>query len=306
MTVFRLLAERPRLAALLGATCIAFSGVFYRYANVEPATATLFRCLYGLPILVAVAWYEHRRYGGLPRRSVVLAIVAGVFFAGDLTFWHHAIEAVGAGLATVLGNLQVLVVGLLAWMLFGERPSRAVLLALPVVLVGVFLISGVVDASAYGENPPLGVVLGLLTALCYGAYLLVIRRAGDPRRTAGPVAFSTLSTAVAAGLVGAPLGELSFPASAESHAWLLVYGVTSQSVGYLLISLSLPRLPAVLTSIILLAQPVMTVGLGIVLLGEAPSFAQVLGVGLVIGGIAVATVPLERIRTAIATGLALK
>ena len=51
-------------------------------------------------------------------------------------FWHHAIEAVGAGLATVLGNLQVIIVGFFAWLILGERPSRATLLALPVVLGG--------------------------------------------------------------------------------------------------------------------------------------------------------------------------
>ena len=56
-----------------------------------------------------------------------------------------------------------------------------------------------------------------------------------------------------------------------------------------MISLSLPRLPAVLTSIILLAQPVATVGLSMALLAEAPSAAQLAGVALVIGGIAVAT-----------------
>ena len=301
MRLFGLLAARPRLCALLGATCIAFSGVFYRYADVSPSTATLFRCLYGLPILAAVAWYEHRRYGGLPRRSVGLALVAGAFFAGDLTFWHHAIEAVGVGLATVLGNLQVLVVGLLAWILFGERPSRAVMVALPVVLFGVVLISGVVDAQAYGANPPLGVVLGLLTAVCYAGYLLVIRRAGEPTRTAGPVAVSTFSTAIVAGMVAVPVGDLSLTLSWPSHGWLLLYGLTSQSLGYLLISVSLPRLPAVLTSIILLVQPVMSVGLAVVLLGETPSVAQIAGIGLVMAGIAVATVPLGRMREALAT-----
>ena len=45
-------------------------------------------------------------------------------FAADLTFWHHSIDAVGAGLATVLGNIQVVFVGLLAWAL-GERPTTA-------------------------------------------------------------------------------------------------------------------------------------------------------------------------------------
>jgi drug/metabolite transporter (DMT)-like permease len=295
--VIRLLSERPRLAALLGATCIAFSGIFYRYADVSPSTATVFRCLYGLPLLAAVAWFEHRRHGGMPWSTVRVAAVAGVFFAGDLTLWHHAIEAVGAGLSTVLGNLQVLVVGLVAWLLFGERPSRAVVFALPVVLVGVVLISGVIGSDAYGANPPLGALLGLGTAICYAGYLLVIRHGGrDQRRPAGPVAISTLSTAVVAAIVAIPIGDLDMVPSWPAHGWLAIYGLMSQSVGYLLISVSLPRLPAVLTSMILLAQPVMTVGLAMVLLGEAPSVAQLLGVGLVVGGIAIATVPLDRLR----------
>jgi drug/metabolite transporter (DMT)-like permease len=299
--VIQALAARPRLAALLGAMCIAFSGIFYRYAAVEPSTATLFRCLYGLPLLALVAWLEHRRYGGLSRRSVGLALLAGVFFAGDLTSWHHAIEYVGAGLSTVLGNLSVLVVGFVAWLFLGERPSRSVLIALPIVLAGVVLISGLADSGAYGSNPGLGVVLGVMTAFFYAGYLLVIRRSGrDERRPAGPVAIATLSTALVAGAVGVPLGELDLVPSWPAHGWLLAYGVTSQFLGYVLISVSLPRLPAVVTSIILLAQPVATVILAIILLGEAPSPAQLAGVALVVGGIALATLPLSRLRDRLA------
>ena len=72
--------------------------------------------------------------------------------------------------------------------------------------------------------------------------------------------------------------------------------MTSQSIGYLCISMSLPRLPAVVTSIILLVQPVAHGRLSVVLLDERPSLAQLVGVALVIGGIAVATVPLARLR----------
>ena len=294
------IAARPRLAALLGAACIAFSGVFYRWADVSPSTGTVYRALFGLPLLALVAWLEHRRYGGLPRRTVGMALVAGVFFAGDLTAWHHAIAAVGAGLATVLGNLQVLVVGVVAWLAFGERPSRNTFLALPVVLGGVALISGAIGGQAYGANPALGVALGLGTAVFSGGYLLVIRRGGgDLRRPAGPVGIATVSTAAVAAVFGLFVGDLDPVPAPMSLVWLAVLGVTSQFLGYLLISLSLSRLPAVLTSIILLAQPVMTVGLGIVLLGERPTLLQLVGVVLVIGGIAVATVPFDRVRTAL-------
>lgn len=291
------IAARPRLAALLGAMCIAFSGILYRWAEVSPSTGTVFRALFGLPLLGFVAWLEHRRYGRLPARTVRLAALAGIFFAGDLMFWHHAIGAVGAGLATVLGNLQVLVVGIVAWLAFGERPSRSTFLALPVVLLGVALISGAIGGGAYGADPGLGVVLGLATALCYGGYLLIIRRGGsDLRRPAGPVAIATVSTAIVATIVGTLIGDLDPTPAIASLAWLALLGLTSQSLGYLLISLSLPRLPAVLTSIILLAQPVVSVVLAIVLLSEAPSSTQLIGVGLVIGGIAIATLGGSRAR----------
>jgi drug/metabolite transporter (DMT)-like permease len=287
-----IIAARPRLAALLGAMSIAFSGIFYRWSEVSPSTGTFYRCVFGLPFLAAVAYVERRKFGPLPRATVRLALIAGVFFAGDLTFWHHAIEFVGAGLATVLGNLQVLIVGLVAWAVFGERPPRSVLVALPIVLLGVVLISGVVGTGAYGSDPVIGVVLGLLTAMCYAGYLLIIRLGGrDLRRPAGPVAVATASTALCAAVGGVAVGDLDLTPGPESLFWLAMLGFTSQFLGYLLISVSLPRLPAVVTSIILLAQPVATMILANVLLGETPSTAQLAGVGLVIGGIAVATVP---------------
>jgi len=291
------IAARPRVAALLGALCIAFSGIFYRYADVSPSTVTVFRCLYGLPVLVLVAWLEHRRHGPLPPGAVRLAIVAGIFFAGDLLTWHHAVDAVGAGLATVLGNLQVLVVGFVAWALLGERPPRPVIAATPIVLAGAVLISGVVGSGAYGANPPLGVALGLLTALCYAGYLLVIRRGtNDIRRPAGPVAVSTASTMIVALVAGVVIGDLDPVPAWPSHGWLAVLGLTSQSIGYLLISISLPRLPAAVVSIILLVQPVATVILANVLLAEVPSVFQLAGVVLIVGGIALATVPVGRVR----------
>ena len=169
------------------------------------------------------------------------------------------------------------------------------LAALPVVLLGVVLISGLVDREAYGRDPTLGVALGVLTAFCYAGYLLIIRRIGrDLRRPAGPVAVATAATAIASIGIGTGLGSFDPVPAPESLVWLALLGVTAQSAGSLLIALSLPRLPAVLTSIILLSQPVVTMVLAMVLLGEAPSAAQLGGVVLVIGGIALATVPIGR------------
>jgi drug/metabolite transporter (DMT)-like permease len=292
--------DRPVLAGVLGALVIAFSAILVRLAEVSPSTAATFRCFYALPLLGLLAWHERRRYGPLLRRDHVLALAAGVFLAADLTLWHHSIEAVGAGLATVLANVQVVLVGLMAWAWLGERPERRSLTAIPVVFVGVVLISGAVGAGAYGEDPVLGVVYGTLTALTYALFLLILRQGNaDLRRPAGPLFDATLSAGVFSALGGLAVGDLDWVPDLEAQIWLVVLALSSQVLGWLLISVSLPRLPAVLTSILLMLQPVATVFLGAVLLSEAPSAVQLAGVAVVIAGVAVATIkPRTRVAAA--------
>src|SRR5204863_512025 len=174
------------MAALAGAVAISFSGILYRVAHVSPTTGAVFRCLYAVVPLWLLARWEDRRYGPRPLRQRALAWAAGLFFAVDLVAWHQGIEEVGAGLATVLGNLQVVLVGLLAWVIMRERPSNRALAAIPVALVGVVLISGAFEHGAYGRNPGLGVAFGILTALSYSGFLLVLRAGNkDVRRPAG-------------------------------------------------------------------------------------------------------------------------
>jgi drug/metabolite transporter (DMT)-like permease len=294
VALFDALARRPVMAAALGAMSIAFSGILVRLANVEPATAAIFRCAYALPALGLIAYLERRAYGPRPAAQVRLAMLAGVFLALDLVIWHHTIALVGAGLATVLGNTQVVIVAFLAWLILGEKPPRRTLLALPVVLVGVVLISGVVGTGAYGTNPLLGVVLGIVVGIVYGTFLLVLRRGNsDIRRPAGPLFDATLVGALASLVIGLPLREVNLVPSWPAHGWLLTLALTSQVVGWLIISVSLPRLPAALTSVVLTLQPVGSVVLAMLLLGEAPSIVQLLGAATILAGLVLATLRLR-------------
>jgi drug/metabolite transporter (DMT)-like permease len=284
------LGRRPTLVALAGAMAIAFSGILYRLAEVSPETGAFFRCLWALPPLLLLAAWEDRRLGPRPRRARALAYVAGVFFAVDLLFWHHAIEAVGAGLATVLGNTQVVLVGLLAWALLGERPSKRSLAAIPIVLFGVVLISGVVGEGAYGSNPPLGVLFGVITAVAYSAFLLILREGNaDRRRPAGPLFDATLASAVGVAVYAVPTGTLDLTPGLEAQAWLVLLALSAQVLGWLLISISLPRLPAVVTSILLTLQPVATVVLAALILDESPSNLQLLGAAMILTGLVLAS-----------------
>ena len=172
--------------------CIAFAGIFVSLAAVSPATAAFFRCLYALPVLGFLAYREDRAYGPRPRRNRMLAATAGIFFAADLVSWHYAIEFVGAGLGTVLANLQVVVVAFVAWWLLGERPDRRIFLGIPILLSGVVLISGVVGEGAYGSDPLLGVVFGIGTSIAYAGFILLLRQSSkDLRRPAGPLTDAT-------------------------------------------------------------------------------------------------------------------
>ena len=265
----------------------------------------MFRCLYGLPLLALAAWFEWRSDGPMSRRTIGLSAIAGVFFAADLLTFHYVVDDIGAGLATIMGNLQVVVVAIAAWLLWGERPRREVMVALPVMLFGVVLISGVIGGIPYGANAQLGVAIGLITACSYAGYLLVIRRA-SPTAAAGGSGRDRDARLHARGRVcsARSSANLDLVPSLPAHAYLLAYGISSQSIGYLLIQVSLPRLPAVLTSAILLAQPVMTVILAIILLGEAPSPGQIAGVGLVVVGLALATGTIARVRDNLQGGLA--
>jgi len=282
--------SRPVVTAIAGAAVIAFSAILVRLADVSPETAAVFRCVYALPALGLLASWERRRFGPRPRRERGLGLAAGVFFIADLVFWHHAIANVGAGLGTVVANLQVVLVAFGAWALLGERPSNRVLIAVPVLLTGVLLISGVLEAGAYGSHPARGTVFGILTTIAYAGFLLVLRQTNaDPRRPAGPLFDATISAAVIGIVAGAAYGAVDLAPSWPAHGWLLLLALTSQVVGWLLISISLPRLPAALTSVLLLVQPVAAVVLAAILLGEAPSGLQIGGVIVILAGVVYAT-----------------
>jgi drug/metabolite transporter (DMT)-like permease len=278
------------LAVLVGAVAIAFSGILFRLAHVSASTGAFYRCVWALPPLWILARIEDRRYGKRPRRAIKLAWLAGGFFAADLVLWHNSIEQVGAGLATVLGNTQVVLVGIAAWIILRERPSNASLAAIPVVLVGVVLISGVLENGAYGPNPRLGAVYGVLTGVAYTAFLLTLRQgARGARGPAGPLLDATFTSAIGCAIIGLVVGDLDLTPSIQAQGWLVLLALSSQVLGWLLISISLPRLPAVVTSVSLTLQPVCSVIFAALILGESPSSLQLVGALAILAGLVISS-----------------
>ena len=262
--MFRAVGQRPVLAVLVAAVGISFSGILFRLSHVSSSTGAFYRCVWALPPLFVLARIEDRRYGKRETRAVLLAWLAGVFFAADLILWHNAIELVGAGLATVLGNTQVVLVALLAWALLGERPQRSSLAAIP----------------------------------AYAGFLLTLRQGSkDLRRPAGPLFTATLSAAIFCAAIGAVIGDLDLTPSLSATGWLVVLALSSQVISWLLISSSLPRLPAVVTSILLTLQPVLSVIFAALIIDESPSKLQLAGAGCILAGLIVATVGRRQVQS---------
>jgi drug/metabolite transporter (DMT)-like permease len=282
-----------RASALLGAVAIAFSSILVRLSHASPSTAAIFRCAFALPVLGVLAWLEDRRFGARAWSDRRVAIGAGVFFAADLILWHHSIDDVGAGLATVLANIQVVLVPLVAWAVLAERPERRVLAALPIALLGVLLISGVLEQhGAYGRDPGRGAAFGLGAGIAYVGFLLLLRRSGsDLRRVAGPLFEATATATVLAVAAGLIVGDANLLPGWPGVGWLIVLALTSQVIGWLLITTSLPRLPAAITSLTLTVQPVGSVALAVLILGEAPTALQLVGVVIVLSAVITATAP---------------
>jgi drug/metabolite transporter (DMT)-like permease len=297
--MFDRVGQRPVPAVLVAAVGIAFSGILFRLSHVSASTGAFYRCVWALPPLFVLARIEDHRYGKREPRAVLLAWLAGAFFAADLVLWHNAIDLVGAGLATVLGNTQVVLVGLLAWALLGERPHRSSIAAIPIVGIGVVLISGALEQGAYGSNPRLGAIYGVLTGIAYAGFLLVLRQGSkDLRRPAGPLFTATLSSALFCAAIGTVIGDLDLTPSLSATGWLVLLAVSSQVLGWLLISSALPRLPAVVTSILLTLQPVLSVIFAALIIDESPSKLQLAGAGCILAGLIVATVGRRQIQTA--------
>ncbi|HEY1640418.1 MAG TPA: DMT family transporter [Streptosporangiaceae bacterium] len=285
-----MLTRQPMLAAILGAACISSSAVLVTLAHTGVATVAFFRCALALPALIALTLLERRRHGSRARSARLGAVTAGLLLGVDLVLWNHAIADLGAGVATVLGNLQVLFVAAAAWAVLGERPRRGFLVALPVVLAGVVLVSGLADGGGHGTHAVAGIVFGLGTSLSYAGFLMILRQtASGTAHVAGPLADATAGSALSALLLGLAFGGFSLTMPWASFGWLLLLATSSQTIGWLLITSSLPRLPAAISSLLLLLQPAVALGLAALVLGQDPTLLQVAGAVLVCGGVLAAS-----------------
>ncbi|GAB3149958.1 DMT family transporter [Amycolatopsis stemonae] len=275
----------PRLLAALGSFCISLSSVFIKVSHASGSTSAFWRCLLALPVLVALAAWERRKAGPATRRRVLLPLLAGVGLGLDFVLWGEAIPRVGAGIATVLLAVQVIIVPLLAFAFLRERPAKRFLIAVPVLLGGVVLAGGFAGTGSFGPDPVTGAVAAMFAGAGYAVYLFLIRLSGGAGSQAQPLVLATISAGVVALALGLPTGTLDLSPSPATFGWLVALAVVGQLIGWLLISAALPRMSATTGATLMLLQPVGAVLLGIGLLGETPSVLQLVGCAGVVAAV---------------------
>ena len=288
--------QKSMAIAMFGGIVVSFAPILYAVSNANPLTGAFFRMVYALPFLLLIILFR-RAKDSRSTNTRLIALLAGFAFSLDFLGYHSTVDWIGAGIGTLIGNSQVIIVTLMSWWLFGERPNLSILISLPIVMVGLFLISGILDDDPYGEYPVRGVIAGIFTAIFYSAFLIIYRFANRELAPAVNLQFdSTVGCALGLLILSfLPLQSIyvepiDFQPSLPTHGWLLALALLSQVTGWLAIAYSLPRLPAAHTSFAILLQPTFTIIWGIIFLSESPSIQQAIGMFLILGSIIAVTI----------------
>ena len=123
-------------ALLLGALAIGSSALFVKVSETAPVATAFWRVFLALPFLWAwsVIGQGHRHRASFAGERGLL-IAAGLFFAGDLAFWHWSIVLTSVANSTLLANLAPIFVTLAAWLLFRKQLSMKFMTGLAIALI---------------------------------------------------------------------------------------------------------------------------------------------------------------------------
>lgn len=280
----------PFLVLAIGLLAISFGAILARYAQAHGlpslAIAALRLGFAALLVTPLALWQSPRALRGLSRQQLLLTAGAGFFLALHFATWIGSLAYTSVASSTALVTTNLLWIGIASFVLFGERPSRLLLVGGALSLAGSMLIFWSDSrSSATGSNPLLGNFLALAGSWCFSAYLLIGRRL---RSNLPLPAYVWLAYGSAACfLFVACLGSGTPLSGYGSAAWLVALGmaVGPQLLGHSSYNWSLKHVSPTFIAVVTLGEPVGSALLAWLFFGEAFAPLQAVGFVLLLAGI---------------------
>lgn len=269
----------------LSASAFGAMAIFARAASASGAdmyAMLLFRFFVASALLLI--WCRVRRVSFPSRRQTIgIALMGGIGYVGQSLCFFGALQYAQASLVALLLYLYPVFVTILAAIFLHERLTPVKLGALALCSLGTALTVG------GGQGQPLGMALAVAAALIYSGYIVVgarLTRGVDARATATLVCLAATVSFGAMAAIRASQGvSLQWPGSFGGWAALLAIAVCSTVVAILTFFAGLQRLGAGRASMLSTLEPVVTVLLAAMLLGETLSIGQWGGGVLILGGV---------------------
>jgi len=277
------LIQNHRLRLYFGAVLISFSPIFVSLVHINPTASAFFRVFIGGIALTLYLLISKKRFDF--NKSVwFFLFMASIFFAADLWFWHRSVIYVGPGLATLLANMQVFIMMMAGIFLYKQMPTRIQLFSIPFAVIGLFMIVGL-DWNELKPNYQIGIIFGLLTAICYSSYLISMRQAQQSKTNVIPireVAVMSLMVSMILALTAFFENESLIIENPNDYLILLIYGIGSHAIGGIMIASALVRVSTTEVGIALLLQPTLSFIWEILFFNRSFSLIESVGVIIVL------------------------
>lgn len=315
--------KRAYIILIIGIIFLAFSAPWVKQSNFDPATSVILRCALGFLALLPFMFREVKKYGHLSKTGILLSLLAGLFLGIDFTAWNYSIYYVGSGIASVLLNLQVIILPALAFIFDRERIPKSFFVIAPIMILGVVMTGGIFDGGGTGDGPAtiygmnlalLGTLAGSVSGICYGIYLYTSRKAtsiggGNINIIVQPMAYATIAQLIAPilwimfadiasfDLTNGVLADGALPMNPETTPgdpitamnwfWMIILATLGHAVAWTFVQYGAVRLNSTIVAGLLLLSPIATVAIiSIILFGEIPTLIQWLGVIIVLLSVA--------------------
>ena len=271
----------PRLrhfAALLGGNAaLALGPWLVRLSDTGPVSAGVWRMLLPLPRFALLAWRE-KPIAPARRKTVLILLLAGAFFAADLASWHIGIEQTRLGNATLFGNSGSILLMLWGFIALRRAPHLREGVALAAALGGAAILLG--RSLEISTATLVGDLFCLLAGVFYVFYLVPAQNA---RASMGQFSVLALVCASAAPMLLAIALAMGEPVLPGAKGWLPVVALalSSQVIGQGLLVYALKHFTPLVVGMALLTQPALAALVGWLAFHETLGLPDVAGMALV-------------------------